>query len=240
MKYSIIIPAYNEEAAIKMAIEEVARYFRVLAPGDFGIVVIDDGSRDRTAEIVESLLSSVPEMRLLKNEVNSGKGYSVRRGMLAAKEDYALFLDVDLSTPISEFEKLEKYIGEYDVVIGSRAVAGAEILKPQPWMKALCGKTAGFCISLILGTGIHDTQCGFKLFNMRSRNLFWLQKINRWSFDAEILFLAKKLGYGIKEIPVCWTNDERSLVKSMDYFRSFWEIVKVRVNYLLGRYDERH
>ena len=237
MKYSIIIPAYNEEAAIKKAVEEVTRYFYALAPGDFEIIIIDDGSRDRTAEITKNLLSSIPEMRLLKNEVNFGKGYSVRRGILAASGEYTLFLDADMSTPVSEFEKFKDYLSDYDIIIGSRAIFGAEIIKSQPRFKAFCGRLAGFCIRLILGLNIKDTQCGFKLFSRRAKEIFCLQKINRWGFDAEILFLARRKGFRIKEVPIRWINDETSSVKPVDYIKSFFDILKIRRDYFIGKYN---
>lgn len=236
MKYSIIIPAYNEENAIRKAALAVLDYFKKLG-GEFEILIVDDGSADKTAVIVEDLGKNNPEIRLLKNGANSGKGYSVRRGALAAAGDYILFLDADLSTPVEEFTKLQKYINGYDIIIGSRAIFGAEVIKAQPWLKVLCGRVGSFCIRLILGLDIKDTQCGFKLFSRRSRKIFSLQKINRWGFDAELLFLARKNGLGIKEVPIRWINDETSSVKPIDYVKSFFDILKIRWDYFTGKYN---
>ena len=235
MKYSIIIPAYNEENAIAKAVFAVLDYFKKNS-NDFEILVVDDGSIDKTAVIVDDLARNNPEARFLKNEVNFGKGYSVRRGALAATGDYILFLDADLSTPVEEFAKLERYIGDYDIIIGSRAIPGAEIIKSQPWFKSLCGRLAGFCIRLILGLNIKDTQCGFKIFNRRANEIFHLQKINRWGFDAELLFLARKKNFKIKEIPIRLINDETSSLKPLDYVKSFFYILKIRWVYFAGRY----
>ncbi|MFH1511396.1 MAG: dolichyl-phosphate beta-glucosyltransferase [Candidatus Woesearchaeota archaeon] len=231
---SVVIPAYNEQSRICDSLKKIQEFLS-RQKMDFEIIVVDDGSKDCTASLVRSTKGVI----LLENHKNMGKGYSVKRGVLHAKMGYVLFSDADLSTPISELAKLLEHIGYYDIVIGSRRMSGSKILIMQPWYRRIPGKVFPFIVSILLLGGISDTQCGFKLFKKEAAQvLFSMQRLERFSFDAEILFLAKKKGYHIKELPVVWVNALDSKLNAVtDSFDMFWELLKIKWNYLVGKYD---
>lgn len=211
MILSIVIPAYNEEAAIAEAIDRIGRYFK--ARGfDFEIIIVDDGSSDRTRAVVEGKVAEWPTARLLANEMNRGKGFSVKRGALAATGEWILFLDADLSTQPEEFEKLEAAMRDHDIVIGSRALRSSRITRHQPFLRELGGKFFNKIVRWYMGLPFHDTQCGFKCFNRRTRVLFEKQTNEGWVFDVELLFLAQKMGFRVAEVGVVWTNDPTTTV----------------------------
>ncbi|HOQ49575.1 MAG TPA: glycosyltransferase family 2 protein [Candidatus Kapabacteria bacterium] len=223
---SVIIPAYNEEARLGNTLSLITQYLRNTNL-NYEIIVSDDGSRDRTKEVARSF----EEVKVIGDGINYGKGAAVRRGMLAANGEYRLFTDADLSTPIYEIEKLKKFLKDgYDVCIGSRAVDYKLIRKHQPFYREFMGKTFNKIVQLLVVKGIKDTQCGFKCFREKAAvDIFSRAKINGFSFDVEILYLAQKLNYKIKEVGVEWYNDERTTVDPIkDSTKMFAEILKIR------------
>jgi len=239
MHLSVIIPAYNEERRLPKTLEEIDKYLSKQGY-DYEIIVVSDGSKDKTAEVANDLKLKIANLKLIDEKINKGKGYGVKRGMLEAKGDYRLFTDADNSTSIDQIEKMwPEFEKNYDVVIGSRDVKGAVLDPPQPISRRFLGEAFGFLTSLIVGTwGISDTQCGFKCFTKKSaEDVLPRCKISRFAFDPEILILAKRLGYKIKEVPVHWKNDLESKVKFKSTLKMALDLFKIRY-YLIGRkYD---
>lgn len=227
MKLSVIIPAFNEAAVIQKTVEEIFHYFRTTG-FDLEVIVVDDGSTDQTKELVQAEMQKYPELKLLVNEQNSGKGFSVKKGALATTGDWVLFLDADLSTRPEEFEKFKTYLNSADILIGSRDVAGSQIAKKQRLFRRLSSKFLKALIKLFVNLGYSDTQCGFKCFNRQSLIVFQSQKTSRWMFDLELLVLAQKYGLVIKEVPVIWTNDESSTVKAKDIFNILHDLLIIK------------
>ena len=239
---SIVIPAYNEEQRIGSSLERILRY---LKPGGrpFELLVVDDGSEDRTADIAREFGTSGDadwSLRLLPNDGNRGKGYSVRRGMLEAQGAYALLTDADLSSPIEEISKLEKEVveGNCDIAFGSRDLKESEIQVRQSWFRVTSGKIFNRLVRLSTGLPYSDTQCGFKLFKMSScRDLFRQQTIEGLSFDVEILYMARKRELTLKEVPVVWRHFEGSKVRfAPDAFQMAWDLFRIRWNDVKGVY----
>jgi dolichyl-phosphate beta-glucosyltransferase len=234
---SVVIPAYNEERRLVWSLIRVFHFLR-----DRGVqgevIVVDDGSRDRTAELVRQLARSRPGLRLVANPGNRGKGYSVRHGMLEARGRVALFTDADLSAPIEEAPKLLDALAEYDVAIGSRALDRSLIFHRQPRWRELAGIAFNRALRLFTGLPFEDTQCGFKAFRMdRARILFEQQTIEGFGFDPEILFLARRHGLRTVEIPVRWAHDPDSRVAVLsDGLKMVRDVVRVRWNAMRGRY----
>ena len=213
---SIIIPAYNEQKRLPRTLARVREYFSEsqIAPDDFEIIIVDDGSTDKTLEIARALMNEIPQLRCISNVDNRGKGYSVKHGMLEARGEVALFTDADLSSPIEECQKLFEAIeAGNDVAIGSRALDRSLIATHQSRFREVAGMIFNGFVRLFTGLPIHDTQCGFKAFDLeRSRKIFEQQRVDGFGFDPEILFLAKKYGLRIAEIPVRWAHDEGTKV----------------------------
>lgn len=235
---SVIIPAFNEENRISRTITRIHEHL-FKQDYDAELVVVDDGSTDSTVQTVADLGERVPRLRVVKNGVNRGKGYSVRNGFMNSQGEFLLFSDADLSTPIEEVEKLLGCLQQgYDVAIASRALDDSEIPVRQPWYRELMGKIFNLCVSVLAVRGIRDTQCGFKLFKREcALQVFRRQRIEGFSFDVEALFLARKLGYTVKEVPVVWINDRRSKVSPLkDSVRMFVDLLKIRANDFMGRY----
>lgn len=237
-RVSVIIPAYNEAKRIEKTLKNVQEYLKNQGR-DFEIVVVDDGSEDGTAELIERLKLTLPELKFIRFPKNQGKGWAVRAGMIEAQGDLLLMTDADLSTPIEELEKMEQEIKQgFDIVIGSRRAPGAKIIKRQPWLREKIGVAFGFLTGLIVPTGFQDTQCGFKLFRKQvAQTLFPLQTVKGLPFDLEILILAKRLGYKIAEVPVLWRDEEGSKVRPVAHLpRVIREVFKIRWNLLRGKY----
>ena len=232
MLISVIIPAYNEEKNIVETVKSVEDYFTG-KDLSYEIIVVDDGSTDKTV----SLINAMPQVRFFKFSKNFGKGAAVKQGMREAVGELKLFMDADNSTKISELDNfLPKIRQGYSVVIASRALKESQV-KPQAWFKVLAGKIGNKLIRLLVVPGVRDTQCGFKLFTKEAAGLFSKQTINRWGFDFEILFLAKRNHFKILEMPIIWVNRSDSRVKTWDYFKTFIELIKIRLNDLQRKYD---
>jgi len=240
-QYSIVIPAYNESARIRHALESVLDCVRQRR-WDAEIVVVNDGSRDQTAEIVREFAAGVPEVRLLENPGNRGKGYSVRHGILQSFGEIVMFTDADLSAPIEEAERLFAAIaGGAEIAIGSRWLERTRQTIRQPLYRQFFGRCFNAVTRGVMGLSFADTQCGFKAFTRAAaQTIFQLQTIERWGFDPEILFIALKRGYRIVEVPVSWAHDERSRISYLkDGMRMLQDIAIVRWNALLGRYNKQ-
>jgi dolichyl-phosphate beta-glucosyltransferase len=237
--YSFIIPAYNESGRIRPTLDELLRHSREHS-WDVEILVVDDGSRDDTAEIVRSYGKSHPQILLVENPGNRGKGFSVRNGMLHARGDICLFTDADLSSPISEAQRLFDAIGEgADIAIGSRWLRAELQTERQPLYRQAFGRLFNLVLRVILGLNFADTQCGFKAFRRDAvQRIFPLQKIERWGFDPEILFLARRLGFVVKEVPVVWAHSEGTRLHPFrDGLRMFGEVLRIRWNSIAGAYN---
>jgi len=228
---SIIIPAFNEESHIAATLHQIDEYL-LLRPWPIEIIVVDDGSSDATvAEIERAAAKIVTPIHILKNRVNRGKGYSVRRGMQAANGDFVLFSDADLSTPIYELDRLLRRAQRgYDVVIGSRALRNSQIEVHQPLYREIMGKTFNLILRSLGLSHFHDTQCGFKLFSRCAVNrILPLAKVTRFAFDVEILLIAQRLGLRIRELPVHWHDSLPSKVSLVrDSFRMFFDVLRLR------------
>lgn len=234
MELSIVIPAYNEAERLPATLAAIATYLSTTQLSS-EVIVVDDGSTDDTVKIVQQ--NPLP-VRLIQQAKNMGKGAAVRTGMTAAEGEWRYLCDADLSTPIDDLEKLWSRRHEADIILGSRRVHGAHIEKHQSWWKEWLGRGGNWLIQLFIAPGIHDTQCGFKLFSRHTAPLFTLQRINRWGYDFEILYLARMRGLKILEVPVRWTNDIRSKVKSGDYLKTLAELVTIFFNRLRGYYRQ--
>lgn len=236
---SIVIPAFNEERRLPETLRRVRAYLEARR-ADAEVIVVDDGSRDATAALVEARRGEFPGLRLVSNGVNRGKGYSVRHGMLEARGRIVLFTDADLSAPIEEADKLLAAMRDHEVAIGSRGVDRSLIEVHQSPLRELAGIVFNFLVRAITGLRFVDTQCGFKAFLREpSRIIFEQQRIERFGFDPEILFLAKRHGLRAVEIPVRWAHDPQTRVNMVrDSLRMFGEVLSIRWNWLLGHYPK--
>jgi dolichyl-phosphate beta-glucosyltransferase len=229
---SVIVPAYNEAERIPAALLDMDKRLRTMdfGAGSYELIVVNDGSSDKTLETVRELAPRLKNFKILDLGRNQGKGAAVRAGMLAAKGTIRIFSDADNSTSIDQFAAMMPFFESgYDVVIGSRAVAGAKLEPAEPWYRGLVGKGLNLVIQALLLPGIRDTQCGFKAFTTEAaERVFSISKINGWGFDFEVLSLAKNFGYRIKEIPVRWVNDVRSHMKLSGGIQFLRDIGKVK------------
>jgi dolichyl-phosphate beta-glucosyltransferase len=238
-RYSVIIPAYNESARIGSTLERVLAYVAQRA-WDAEVIAVDDGSTDDTADIIRRYASKNPRLRLFQNPGNRGKGYSVRNGMLHGQGEILLFTDADLSSPIHEADRLFAAIENgVDIAIGSRWLQTDLQTQRQPLYRQIFGRIFNLILRLTLGLNFKDTQCGFKAFNRRSaQEIFPLQKIERWGFDPELLFLARKLHFKVAEIPVEWAHREGTRINALrDGPQMFFEMLRIRWNSLTGKYN---
>jgi glycosyltransferase involved in cell wall biosynthesis len=240
---SIVVPAYNEEVRLKESLGKIDAYLREREVA-CEIVVVDDGSSDLTADIAVSYASHCVKhcsVRLLRNERNRGKGYSVRRGMLETTGKYALLTDADLSSPIDELPKLEEYVvnRDCDIAIGSRDVPGSAVEIHQSWLRENAGKVFNRIVRLSTGLPFWDTQCGFKLFKMDTcKEVFRKQRLERFAFDVEVLYIASKWGLKTAEVPVVWRHAEGSKVRLFpDAPLTGWDLLKIRWSDMRGLYD---
>jgi len=241
VELSIIIPAYNEENDISNCISVVTEYCENRKI-DFEIIAVDDGSSDQTLDIIRKNASGNPRIHALTNGENRGKGFTVKHGVLESIGKNVLFTDVDMSTPICEYEKLLEYLSQgFDVAFGSRALAKSQLKKKQPWYRMQLGRLANKAIQTVVPAlrGIKDTQCGFKLFRGdAARQIFPLQRIDRWGFDFEILHIARKYGYKVIEVPVEWSHSGDTRIRLRDYPRTLQELFRVRIADSKGFYEK--
>jgi dolichyl-phosphate beta-glucosyltransferase len=230
---TIVVPAYNEEKRLGLSLETICAY---LAARRFvsEIIVVDDGSRDRTAEVARAALEGRVSHRVIRLESNQGKGYAVRTGVLASAGEVIMFTDADLSTPIDELDKFLPRLDEgFDVVIGSRAIPGCDIRVRQARPRQALGSTFNRLVRLFVMKGCRDTQCGFKVFRRKAAlDLFTRLQTLGFAFDVEILLLAKKLGYRVAEVPVVWCDSRPSRLRmvrgSWQMLRELWAIRRLR------------
>ena len=235
---SVVIPVYNEENRIEAALTDVFGYLSGI-PEKWEVIIADDGSRDRTAEIVKTWQQKHPELKYIAAPRNQGKGAAVQRGMSRASARWRLFRDADSSTAMKEFDHFRPHLDRgAPIVIGSRRVAGATFVNHQPWLRETLGRGFTLLCRCLLVWEIRDYTCGFKCFSAEAaEKIFPRQRIFRWGFDSEILFVAKTLGYPIIQEPVTWSHDTGTKVHLFkDVLASFWEIICIRTNSLRGLY----
>jgi len=238
LTYSVVIPAYNESARIRPTLDEILRHVQE-QNWDAEILVVNDGSSDDTAQIVREYGKSNPEVLLIENPGNRGKGYSVRNGMLHARGDICLFTDADLSSPITEARKLfEVLAAGADIAIGSRWLRSELQTERQSLLRQAFGRIFNMVLRVILGLHFADTQCGFKAFRRdAAQRIFPLQRIERWGFDPEILFLARRAGLRVEEVPVVWAHSEGTRLNPFrDGIRMFVEVLRIRWYAITGEY----
>lgn len=235
---SVVIPAYNEEKRLPQTLRATMGYLKKQSYA-WEILVVNDGSHDKTADLVRSVSVEDSRVQLLQYGGNKGKGFAVRYGMIRAKGDIQVFMDADNSTSIDHVEKFLPFVKQgFDVVIGSRDIPGAEISVHQPKWKELLGDLGNIWIQFWAVPGIKDTQTGFKLFTKKaSVDVFQYLTIDRWGFDVEALAVARMKGYKISEQPVRWMNDPNSKVSGSAYLEVLKEVVQVRINMTRGVYN---
>lgn len=236
---SIVIPAYNEEKRLPSTLKRLDEYIQQRRIPVCEVLIVNDGSRDGTAELVRRYAASHSYVRLLENPANQGKGYSVRNGMLQAEGDWVLLSDADLSTPIEQVEKLLAAAIEQKarIAIGSRALDRSLIGVHQPAFREMSGRIFNFVMRTVTRLPFMDTQCGFKLYEKEAaRTVFSRQTLRGFSFDVEHLFIARKLGLKTIEVPVVWNDVEGTKVGLMQGLRSFLDLIRIRRNNLKGLY----
>ncbi|HEX2501570.1 MAG TPA: dolichyl-phosphate beta-glucosyltransferase [Methylomirabilota bacterium] len=235
---SIVVPAYNEARRLAGTLPRVIEYARRLAE-PVEVILVDDGSVDGTSDVATSIGRASGLLTVLRIDQNRGKGAAVRRGMLAARFGHVLFTDADMSTPIEETGKLRAALaGGADVAIGSRRLARSDVQVHQPWLRDLAGRTFSGLVSLLLVPGVRDSQCGFKAFHRAvAREVFGRQRLEGFGFDAEVLWLTRRLGYRVAEVPIVWRDDSRSNVRLFrDSGGMLLDLGRVRLNAWRGRY----
>ena len=237
---TILIPAFNESKRLPETLKRVQEYCAVSFHESYEILVIDDGSTDQTDEMVRKMQTSNPNLKVHRYSENRGKGYALRTGMRLAAGRFILFMDADLSTPIEEMDHLLPVFQEgAQVVIASRKRAGAKITRRQPLLRESMGKTFTWMSNKLLGLHFSDLTCGFKAFESATgKDLFALQKIDGWAYDSEVLFLAVRRGYRVREVPVTWVHSADTRVRLLrDVFSSLKGLFQIRWNWFTGSYS---
>jgi len=236
-KLSVIIPAYNEEHRIGKTLSAVSAFLQKQTY-QAEILVVNDGSKDGTARVVSEYAKKIPNLILVDNQENHGKGWVTKQGMLKATGDIRLFMDADNSTTVDEVVKMLPYFEQgYAIVVGSRRIAGSEITVKQPWIRDFLGGVFRLIVHTLVPVGVTDSQCGFKAFTQKAADdIFKKQTIYRWAFDVEILALARRAKFKIKEVPVRWVNDSESHVKFSGMVKMLFEVIQVRLNLWTGKY----
>ena len=237
MHLSVVIPAYDEGKVLKENLEEIIKFLKS-KKYTWEIVVVDDGSRDNTYKIAKSLFKKgVKAYRLLQNQ---GKGGALKEGFNKAKGDNIIFMDADLSVPLKNIDVFITELKKADVVIGSRRVSGSNIVVHQPFLRESMGRVFTLLTKIVTSTDLADYTCGFKGFEKKAgKKIFSHSLVKRWSYDAEIMFLAHKFGYNIRQVPVNWFNRKDTRVRLGDaVFTSFIDLIKIRVYDLLGKYSK--
>ncbi|MBY0506967.1 MAG: glycosyltransferase family 2 protein [Bryobacteraceae bacterium] len=237
---SIVIPAYNEENRLPATLARLMSYLESTHLGEVEVLIVDDGSRDHTAALVEDFGRLYPSVRVVRNPGNQGKGYAVRNGVMTAQGDWILFSDADLSAPIEEVEKLLAAVREQnaDGAIGSRALNRKLVSVHQSAFREYSGRFFNLMMRLITGLPYADTQCGFKLFRRDAAHaVFQRVRIPGFGFDVEALFVAQLLRYQIVEVPVRWANAEGTKVTMLNGLQAFSDLLRVRLYQVRGHYD---
>ena len=242
VELSIVIPAFNEEKRVVSTLQSVALFMEKFGHS-YEILVVDDGSSDKTVEVVETLQLTEPfseKLRIIRSKENFGKGCAVTIGMLSGRGQYLLFTDADNSTPIEELEGFYAQRDRADILIGSRYLSDSSVHVKQPWYRILIGRVANYFIRIFLVDNIHDTQCGFKMFRHDvARDIFSRMKIEKFGFDMEALALAELLGYRVRELPVDWYNSADSRVRPIkDAFRTFMDLMFIKLRIWTGKYKK--
>lgn len=241
MRLSVIIPAYNEEKRLPGTLTDIDRYLSK-QNYDYEMIVVSDGSRDKTIEVTKIAMRENKNLRFIEFTERKGKGFGVRAGLMGAKGDYRIFTDADNSTSIDQIEKMwPEFEKGYDIVIGSRDVKGAVLDPPQPLQRRFTGDVFKLYRKIVLGLwGFEDTQCGFKGMTKRAVDDILPQcKIDKFSFDPEILIIAQRMGYKIKEVPVNWKNDLESKVKLKSIMHMAIDLLKIKLNVIKGVYGKK-
>jgi dolichyl-phosphate beta-glucosyltransferase len=239
---SIVVPAYNEESRIEPTIRDMVGYCRG-AGRSFELILVDDGSRDGTSTVGRRLAEEFPELRLIRLAANHGKGYAVRAGVVNAVGRAVLFADADGATPINEIERLETALeAGADVAVGSRALRAEGVRVHAKLYRHVIGRTFHHLVEWLADGGVKDTQCGFKLFRSPvAQDLFSRMRMNGFSFDVEVLLMARRQGYRVTEVPVNWTHQPGSKVRlTLDSFRMAADLVRIRTHCLSGGYQVPH
>jgi glycosyltransferase involved in cell wall biosynthesis len=237
----VIVPAYNEAGRIEKTLERLQSYL-ALSAFSYEILVVNDGSKDGTLDVVRQWARGMPQVKVIDRGANRGKGFSVKEGMLKASGKIRLFTDADNSTDIAHFNMMKPLFDQdYDIAIASRNeldVAGAEQAVSQVWYKRAVGRLGNRIVQLVAVPGIWDTQCGFKAFRAEAaERIFSRTTVERWGFDIEVLALARALHYKIGMIPAHWVNDDRSHVRPTDYLAVLADTFTVRWNFIVDKYD---
>lgn len=235
---SVVVPVYNEKARLHN-LNTIIDYFK---NQNFSseIIVVNDGSIDNTLELLKKI-NKHKEINIISYPKNRGKGFALKTGMLAANGKYRLFTDIDLSTPIEEFKLFYPLLKKTDIIIATRKTVGATLLKRQPFLREMLGKCFTLISRKFLGVEVSDFTCGFKCFSDKSaQSIFSKLTVERWGFDSECMFLAKKYKFKVAEVPTRWQNDPSTKVKfPQDIFRSIRDLVNIRTNDVLGKYPVR-
>jgi dolichyl-phosphate beta-glucosyltransferase len=235
LKLSIVIPVYNEEKRIRNTLNELFFYLQKTNLVPTEIIAVNDGSSDNTLEILKEYQDRI---NIISYSPNMGKGFAVKQGVLRAHGQYILFMDADLATSLNEISHILSYAGEFDVVIGSRKINKQQV--ERTFVRQLGGSAFSLATKMVLPLGVKDSQCGFKMFNSEAaREIFNRARINRWAFDVEILYLARRLQYSMKEIPVVWQEKGDSKVKISGAIRMLKEVFSVRLNSIAGIYNAK-
>ncbi len=234
---SVIIPAYNEEGRIGETLRAIQSYFRG-KPLTRQIIVVNDGSSDNTAQVLESLKEEIADLIVISDSPNHGKGYAVKKGVGASRGEYILFADADNATPIEEFDKFYPLLKDNKVVIGSRYLSESNIVVGQPWCRVLIGRIGNLLIQFLLLRGVKDTQCGFKAFQHgAAKKIFSLVRTSGFGFDIEVLSIARFLNFRVAEVPVSWYNSSESRIRPIkDSIRTLGELIYIKLNLWGGRY----
>jgi len=236
-KLSVVIPAYNESKRITPTLEATRKYLEN-QDYDYEVIIVNDGSTDDTAKVVESVISNWSEFKLIDNRKNKGKGGVVKQGMLEAIGDWRLFMDADNSTPVSEVEKFWPYTNRYQIIIGSRYSHSGQVTEAQPLSRRMMSRLGNFLIQVMVAWGMKDTQCGFKMFSTKAtKEIFPLQTMQMWSFDIELIAIAKRHKYKIAQEGIVWHNEGDSKVGSDAAMRTFKNLFKIKWNLINGKYN---
>lgn len=242
MQLSIIIPCYNEEKRIEKSVDEIISYINSNKL-NAELIFINDGSTDNSQYVLEKLSATLKEYNIINTVIklknNMGKGYALRKGIEKAKGDLVLLCDADLSTPISEFKKLQKFTDSYDIIIGSRRQKESHVIKPQSFLRTFLGKSYSKFSNILLNIRVNDSTCGFKLIKSNvAKKIVKKMSINRWAYDSELLKIAAIHGFKIKEVGIIWQDDPDTKVKlSKDIITSLNDLIKIRIYSFFKKYD---